>query len=118
MTFLTIASNVPRSQRVEWTDYAVEDHVEHHAVVDVLAGEACYREEWRIRRGSFRRRVNRGRERQSYIGGFDEAPRRGGRHRYGGVYPNVDSYASPLTRRELVPRETRLGKRYQVGRLL
>ena len=117
MTFLTIAGNVPRSQLGEWTDYAVDNHVEHHAVVDVLAGEACSREEWRIRRGdgrpircgSFRRRVDRERERQGgqgYIGGFDEAPRRGGRHRCEGVYPNVDSYAAPLPRRELVPRET------------
>ena len=85
MTFLTIAGNVPRSQLLEWTDYAVDNHVEHHAVVDVLAGEACSREEWRIRRGSLRRRVDCERERQGrqgYIGGFDEAPRRGGRHRY------------------------------------
>ena len=67
------------------------------------------REEWRTRRGSFRRRVDRERERQGgqcYIGGFDEAPRRGGRHRYEGVNPNLDSYAAPLPRRELVRRET------------
>ena len=40
MTFLTIAGNLPRSQLVEWTYYAVENYIKQYAVVDVLAGEA------------------------------------------------------------------------------